>query len=386
VSKEAGPGLAGEVLRFARFLRGHGLRVSPADVPVALQALEAVGLKGRDEMKIVLRACLVRSLPEWIRFEELFETFWERSLGKKAPETSREEEPPAAMEGPPELPKERLWVEPEAEGDKETGMVTALLEGAGYSPWLGVERRDLGRLGPEEIRAARLALARLTAALRLHPSRRRRPARRAGQLDFRKVFRNAVRGGGFPLALAYKAPRPRLKKLVVLADVSGSMDRYASFVLPFLMGLRGIGSRAEVFVFATCLTPVGALVRKADPEDILQRLSERVPDWSGGTRIGVSLRQFNGAFGTRRVTRRTVVVILSDGWDLGAKEVLRKEMAALRGRAHRILWLNPMAADPSAPLAGGMRVALPYVDALLGVDTLERFRAVGRTLAGMMAH
>jgi uncharacterized protein len=162
-------------------------------------------------------------------------------------------------------------------------------------------------------------------------------------------------------------------------DVSGSMDRYARFVMPFIMGLRGVGSRADVYVFSTSLTPITRFVRKLPLDKALDMISEAVPDWSGGTRIGDSLKQFNEHYGQKHLNKRTIAVIMSDGWDLGAKKVLRKEMETMAHKVHAVLWLNPLAGDPEyKPLCKGMQTVLPFVDHLLPADSLQKFEKGGK--------
>ena len=196
-----------------------------------------------------------------------------------------------------------------------------------------------------------------------------------------------MKTGGIPLLLTYRAKKKRLKRLVILADVSGSMDRYARFVMPFILSLRGIGSRAEVFVFSTSLVSVTFIIRHMSMEKAMERISSEVPDWSGGTRIGYSLQQFNLQYSKRFLNKRTVVIILSDGWDLGGKDLLRRAMASLNRRADRVVWLNPLAGDPDfEPVCQGMKTALPYVDYLLPAQSLESLQRVGRLLSRIMIH
>lgn len=174
---------------------------------------------------------------------------------------------------------------------------------------------------------------------------------------------------------------------MILADVSGSMDRYARFLMPFLLGLRGLGPRAEVFVFSTSLSRVTLLIQHLTIEKALERISEEVPDWSGGTRIGYSLHQFNQAYGSQLLNRRSVIVVMSDGWDLGGKELLKREMAAISRQAHCVIWLNPSAGDPDyRPVCQGMRIALPYIDHFLSADSLESLKRVARHLTRVMHH
>jgi uncharacterized protein with von Willebrand factor type A (vWA) domain len=206
-------------------------------------------------------------------------------------------------------------------------------------------------------------------------------------MDFPRIMKKSLKTEGIHMGLFYRQKKKRLKHLVILADVSGSMDKYARFVMPFILGLRGMGSRAEVFVFSTSLTSISFILRHLSIEKALERAAREVPDWSGGTRIGYSLHQFNQGQGQRLLSRRAVVVILSDGWDLGGKEILRREMAILNTKAHCVIWLNPLAGYPEyQPLCQGMKLALPYVDYFLPVDTLESLKKVGTLLSRVMVH
>jgi uncharacterized protein with von Willebrand factor type A (vWA) domain len=195
-----------------------------------------------------------------------------------------------------------------------------------------------------------------------------------------------MKADGVPMELFYRVRRKRLKRLVILADVSGSMDRYAQFVMPFIMGLKGIGSRAEAYVFSTSLTAISPILRKCNVDKVLELIANEVPDWSGGTRIGESLRQFIERYGRRHLNKRTVILIMSDGWDLGARKLLTREMETISNKVHCIIWLNPLAGDPAyRPVCGGMQAALPYVDYFLAAESLRSLKKVGKTLTKVVA-
>lgn len=379
-------GLAGRVVRFAGFLRDRGFRVFQSSVHDALRSLEEISLESRDDFFLTLRANLVVTDLEWVQFRGLFDEFWAHEEGGESrenerPGTEREGEGiPPDEAGVPDSHSRPSAPDSDAE-DREW------LEGVAYSPVSLVERKDLGRFRREDVQVASLALKKMMEPFRVDPSRRSRRGRRSGDMDFPRVMRKSLRTGGIPFNLYYRKKKRRLKRLVILADVSGSMDRYARFVMPFLLGLRGVGSRAEVFVFSTTLTSVTFMIRHLDLEKALERIAMEVPDWSGGTRIGYSLHQFNEAHGGRLLSRRTVVVVLSDGWDLGGKDLLRREMANLSSKAYSVIWLNPLAGDPDyEPLCRGMRNALPYIDHFMPADSLDSLKRVGRLLSRIMVH
>jgi uncharacterized protein len=378
-------GVARKVVRFAAFLRSRGFRIFQSGVQDSLRSLGAIDLLCREDALSALRANLATNDLEWEQFPALFAEFWSQAL-EHATDSAKEEaeEPPGDETGEGESRAENpkiLQTDQAREGAEPTGH-----RGIAYSPVSLVHRKDLGRLEAADMRVAQLALRRLMAPFLLDISRRRKRARGSGALDFARVMKRSLRVEGFPLELFFKQRKKRLRRLVILADVSGSMDRYARFVMPFILGLRRVGSRAELFVFSTVLTRVTALLRHLSLDRILQLVSAEVPDWSGGTRIGHSLHQFNAKHG-RLLGRRTVVVILSDGWDLGGKELLRREMATLSAKTRSVVWLNPLAGEPAyQPLCQGMRIALPFVDFFLPADSMESLQQVGRLLSRLLVH
>jgi uncharacterized protein len=378
-------GLTEQVILFARFLKHHGFKVFSSSVVDALRGLDAGGISARQDFFHILRANFTSTDVEWTLFSDLFEAFW-----RQAPKEEGRKE----GEGTRELPEcmqdallERMNpVEGEEKADRSAKHEKECLEGAFYSPVALLEKKDLSSFDRKDIQIAGLILKHMMFPFRLSDARRFERSRRPGNIHFRLILKKSLKAGGIPFDLYYRRKKKRLKKLVILVDVSGSMDRYARFVMPFIMGLKGVGARADVYVFSTSLTPITRFVRKLPLEKALDMISEAVPDWSGGTRIGDSLRQFNERYGSKHLNKKTIAVIMSDGWDLGAKRVLRDEMAALAHRVHSVLWLNPLARDPDfKPLCKGMQTVLPFVDHLLPADSLSSLRRVGRTLTRVMA-
>jgi len=379
-------GLAGKVIRFAGFLKGRGFRVFQSSVHDALRCLEEISLEKREDFFVSLRSNLTTTDLEWVQFGELFDQFWSRV---------NEEEHPDKDELEPQRERQIENLSDEFLSDDHAELSTAAnnsdknewLEGVAYSPVSMVEKKDLGRFDRGDVQVGRLALKKMMEPFKIDISRRSKGGRKSGNIDFPRVIRKSLKTSGIPFELFFRQKKKRLRRLVIIADVSGSMDRYARFVMPFLLGLRGIGSRAEVFVFSTSLTPITFMVRHLDVEKALERIAMEVSDWSGGTRIGYSLHQFNQVHGERLLNRRTVVILMSDGWDLGGKDLLRREMAHLSNRAYSLIWLNPLAGDPDyEPLCRGMKSALPYIDYFLPADSLQSLKRVGRLLSRIMIH
>ncbi len=234
-----------------------------------------------------------------------------------------------------------------------------------------LRRRDFADCTIEELIALRRLVARLEVTAPQRPSRRRRRHRAGDSLDRRATMRRARRTGGHPLELVRRRPTERRRRVVLIADVSGSMESYSRAYLYLLHGaVRAL--RAETFVFATRLTRLTRVLRSSDPEYALRIAVGDIEDWSGGTRIGEALREFNDGWGRRGVARGAVVVIVSDGWESDDPALLGEQMARLGRLAHRIVWVNPRSkSDRYQPLAGGMAAALPHVDRFTSGHSLQ---------------
>ena len=379
--------LTSEVISFSTFLKDRGFKIFSSNVMDSLRSMEEIDISKREDFFHVLRTNLVTSDLEWELFEGLFEEYWQGIENEEEDEESEipQPQPECGEDTVAELLQE---VQREQdEGGEEDACREEPTEQATYSPVARLERKNLAHFQKADVQIAQLILKNMLSPFRLSVTRRFKGSKRLGDMDFRRVMKKSLKLGGMPLELFYKKKKKRLKRLVIWVDVSGSMDRYARFVTPFIMGLKGVGSKAEMFVFSTSLTPITPFVRRFDLDKALDRISQEVPDWSGGTRIGYSLHQFNQGYAQRLLSKRTVVVILSDGWDLGGKEPLRREMEVLSQKAYCIIWLNPVAGDMEyKPICQGMQTALPYVDYFLAADSLESLKKVGRTLSRVMAH
>jgi len=380
--------LSERIMLFSHFLKQRGFKVFSSNVLDSLRSLEEIDISKKGDFFAILRTNLVTSDMEWKLFEALFEEFWQ---GFENDEEEYQDEESLEQSGDQGESGTEIVAEPLSDKDLMDNdaceNVKAFLESATYSPVTIIEKKDLGQFDTGDIQVAQLILKNLMAPFKTRFTRRFRKSRKAGDIDFRRIIRKSVKAGGMPLELFYRRRKKRLKRLVVLADVSGSMDRYARFVMPFILGLRGIGPKAEIFVFSTSLTPITHTLRRFSFERALDIISNAFPEWSGGTRIGFSLHQFNTKYGDRLINKRTVVVILSDGWDLGGKELLKREIDALSQKAHVLIWLNPLAGDTDyKPICKGMQTALPFVDYFFPADNLQSLKMVGRTLSRVMIH
>ncbi len=253
---------------------------------------------------------------------------------------------------------------------------------ATFSPEERLRQKDFATMTPDELALVRELAARLGFATPPRSSRRRRRSSNGSDLDVRAILRRARRSAGEPLTTLRRRRLKRPRRLVLICDVSGSMERYTRAYLELLMS--GVaGARAEAFVFATRLTRLTRALRGVAPSVALDRAGRAAPDWAGGTRIGEAIKSFNDEHGQRGVARGAVVVVLSDGWDCGDAQLLGREMARLARLASRIVWVNPRKAAPAyEPLAGGMAAALPHVDAFVSGHSLAAFDEVLAAISG----
>jgi len=357
---------------FARVLRAAGLYV-PGGAPASYaEALAAVGLGSEQDVYWAGRATLVRRPEDVEVYDTAFRAFYG---GEGWPEHADEVvETVALAHDDPDAGRP----EPEEKEEEEPEVVRELR----YSANEVLRRKDFARCTPEELTEAQRLMARIRVSGPHRASRRRRPARRIGNWpDLRRTVRESLRTDGEPLRRRWLETGERPRRVVLLCDVSGSMAPYARALLRFLHVAVTGRPRVEAFTIGTRLTRVTRMLSAHDPDAALAAASRAVPDWSGGTRLGDALGEFNARWGVRGFARGALVVVLSDGWDRGDPAVLGEEMARLARVAHRVIWVNPLKATPGyAPLVRGMAAALPYVDEFVEGHSVESLEALARLL------
>ncbi len=370
------PGLVDHLARFAGALRQRGVAVSLSDEADGLAALTLIDLGDREEVRLALRAALKVRPRDAAAFEELFAQLWRAA---QVPAPDRPAAPPNRLPGQGARPGLRLVTEPQGSAAAGSPGSPGSNREPGYSPEAVLRRKPFDQIAAGELQAMEILLARLARRLATRPSRRRVPVSGRGEVDLRRSFRRSLAHGGEMVALARRARPVEEPRLLVLADTSGSMDPHVRFLLTFVLALRRAAPRTEVFAFNTALVRLTPALRTLRPDspgqgagEALERLAARVPDWSGGTRIGECLADFAASYLDQLVDGRTVVLILSDGLDRGDVAPLAEAMRAIRARARRVLWLNPLAGDRRyEPTARAMAAALPHVDRLLPAHDLE---------------
>lgn len=379
----------GNLLRFGRFLRLLGFHISSDQVYDLADGLSYIDLARRDDFYYAARSFCVHDVDKIGLFERAFNLFWSDELeylvefGPASQVASRrvlddslpDSDEPVLRSGtdldiakPPETPQ------PEADLDKRLKTT--------YSPDEVLRQKDISHFNEQEFEQAKKIIHNLVWRIPERPTRRKvRALKRDSYLDLRRTVRNSLDLGGEIVALEWQQRKYKPRPLVVICDISGSMERYSRLFLNFLYALVQGPQRVEVFVFGTRLTRLTPALRRKNIDQAVKQTSQAVLDWSGGTRIGESLRTFNYQWARRVLGRGAVLLMISDGWDRGEISLLDREMARLRRSVSRLIWLNPLLGSADyQPLVRGIQAALPYVDEFLPLHNLDSFEELARTL------
>jgi uncharacterized protein with von Willebrand factor type A (vWA) domain len=366
------------IVEFCRVLRDRHLLVTPAEVIDALRTAQEIDLVDRTEMRLALRTVLTARREDVAVFDVTFEEFWRTRLPEGGDDHFAQRDRDAQADQLNHLQEAR---------DSSDAADTERREGSDApqsSPIEVLVSQDFSAFRPDQLTDIARAMALIARHLALQQSRRYRATHRGELVDLRRTFRRNIKYGGTVIEFARRRRKIRKSRIVLLCDVSRSMERYSAFLLQFIYALQhtALRTRVESFVFSTRLTRVTDYFKAGNIYTALDRIAREVPDWAGGTRIGDSLHTFNRHWALRVVDRRTVVLILSDGLDSGEAPVLGSEMEKIARRAARVIWLNPLLGDAGyRPVARTMRAALPHVRVFASAHNLASLRALGRELA-----
>lgn len=358
-------------------MRAGGAAVGVGDLLAAHRALGAVDAGSRKESFLALRAALCKRHSDL----EVFIAAFDATFGAVA-EPRRE---PVELPEAAKLVVPRVGVPP-APADAGPPPPDEAPVPAAWSEATLLRERDFAELSDAERAAAARLVRRIALAGPVRKSRRTRPARRRGDHpDLRRTIRASLRYAGEPVERHWREPALKPRPVVLVCDVSGSMDPYARMLLQYMQAWVAARRRVEAFVFGTRLTRVTRELGGRDPDAAVARAAGAVSDWSGGTRIGASLAELNREHG-RRIGRGSVTIVLSDGWDRGDPDELAAEMARLGRCSHSLIWLNPLKAHPGyEPLTRGMRAALPYVDHFLAGNSIASLEELAELMEGGLA-
>ena len=390
---DIGAALRMRLAGFVRSLRDSGFKVGLAETNDAMRLLQSPLAHRPHELKGAMRALFSGRHSDWQRFDEIFDAYWfakgikgaikaSGSSPRKGTKTIRDLMDAAGQkqDGMVGDVERKPGSEEDQDGDEET---QARREGASIAENLGqVDFRKIN--DPEAIERAHELAEKLAHSMRVRLTRRDRQKRKGPRLDLRRTIRHSIAHGGTPIDLVRKGPRERQLRLVILLDASGSMSNYTGVFTRFVHGMLDSFREAEAFLFHTRLVHVSSALAERDPARALDRMVLMAQGVGGGTRIGEALAEFNRWHAARVIHSRTCVMILSDGYDTGDPEKLGHEMAALRRRCKRIVWLNPLIGwQGYEPTAGGMAAALPHVDLFAPAHNLDSLAALEPYLANL---
>jgi uncharacterized protein with von Willebrand factor type A (vWA) domain len=361
------------VVTFGRVLREAGLEVGPGRIADALAGLDRVGVGAQADVYWTLRTTLVSRVEDVDSFDRAFAAWFLRA---PSPLTHRDVEP-----SPLRARALQRRMRTDAVGDAADGEEPTEI---GWSEHELLRHKDFAAMTPDEFARAARALAEVATSRPVRRSRRLRPHTRGRQVDLRRLVRRSLACGGDPIEPTFRRRVDVPRKLVVLCDVSGSMEAYTRALLLFLHAVVRSGRGVDVFAFGTRITRLTDELQSRDPERALAAAARRVVDWAGGTRIGASLKTFNDVWGRRALSRGAVVVIVSDGWERQDVTLVAREMQRLQRAAYAVVWVNPLKGSPEyQPLAGGMRAALPYVDRFVAGHNLASLEELASVLVGI---
>lgn len=373
--------LGANVMHFARLLRRAGLPVGPAEVIAAGQALELIELGDRAQARAALRGLMVHRHEHIELFDHAFDLFWrDPNAGQHAAALALLEGSPPPQDQAPQPGARRIaeaMTPPRAQPPKAEDRPPELDAVMTVSEQEQLRSMDFEQMSAEQVGRAKAEIRRLSLPLDLRRTRRLRPDTHGPRIDLAATLRRSLRRGGELTELSRSARVVRPPPLVVLCDISGSMARYAQVLLHFLHAVANDRDRVHVFLFGTRLSNITRQLRFRDPEVAFQMVSHAVPDWSGGTRIGEALQEFNQRWARRVLGQGAVVLLVTDGLDRDGAAGLSENMDRLHRSCRRLIWLNPLLRwDGFQPKSAGIRAMLPHVDEFRTVHSLDSLRGL----------
>jgi uncharacterized protein with von Willebrand factor type A (vWA) domain len=360
---------------FARVLRGAGIDVPLDSVIVFVSALSKVGLENRDDVYWAAYATLIRRHEDSQIFDRAFAIFWDQLIAVDTATYEQQTESVTLLIDSEDANNDDSNAAPVNEDENTITLRFSSIE--------TLREKDFAAYNETELREAEQFMSSLKLAGPPKRSLRLQKTNRKGSRhDIRRTMRAVLQNDGEPIERYWREPSTKLRRLVVLLDISGSMEPYARALLRFMHAAVVGRQRVEAFTLGTRLTRITRELANRDPDRALARTSAQVSDWSGGTRLGECLQSFNDNWGVGSLARGSIFVILSDGWDRGEPQVLAEQMLRLQRVAYRVIWVNPLKVSPGyAPLARGMAAAMPYIDDFVEGHSLEALRELTAVIA-----
>jgi uncharacterized protein with von Willebrand factor type A (vWA) domain len=359
-------------LLFVNMLRRAGIAISTEQSLDFVQALNLIDMSQREQVYYAARTLLISRYEHLRLFDSLFNRFWNKQFIREngqrqtmphAPRHDRLHHRPLLISYMASKAKDE---DPEIDvSDKSSTFSHAEL----------LQQKDFSQLNAEELQAVKRLIEAIRWQFSQRQTRRYIPDKTGAKLQMRRILRSATKHGGVPIQLSYQGRKIKQRPIILLADISGSMEKYSRLVLQFFYSVSQSLKNVECFVFGTRLSRITAQLKLKNIDKAIEQAAHTVVDWSGGTRIGESLHQFNKHWARRVLRRGAIVIIVSDGWERGNSEMLKKEMRVLSLRAYRLIWLNPHSAQIGYQASvGGMAAAMPYIDDFLPIDNFQSLK------------
>jgi uncharacterized protein with von Willebrand factor type A (vWA) domain len=377
------------LLLFGRVLRRLGLDINPGRMMDLVSALDHIEIGKKSDFFYAARALLVHDREDLELFDEAFELFWRKpaeswDLGEWQGLTRRRRQSGPIVTHPPlkEAPQT-------SDSGSTSGQELSVIEVTRtYSDRELLRHKNFAEMNAEESEAVKQMMSHLLWKVSERKTRRHRPGKGHHLIDMRRTLRRSLRSEGEIFNWLYREPKLKSRPLIVIADISGSMERYTRLLLQFIYGMKAaLNQPVEAFVFSTRLTRITRPLQIRDLDLALKNVGSLVNDWAGGTRIGESLKTFNFEWGRRVLGHGAVVLIISDGWDRGDVELLKREMSRLKRNCYSLIWLNPLLGAPDyEPLTRGIQAALPNIDHFLPVHNLASLEDLAIRLADLNQH
>ena len=379
------PPVEGHLLRnmvlFGRLLRALGMEVTPTQMLDWVEGLKYVDLRRRQDVKNAARAIFVNHHDFLSLFDKAFDLFWQAREANELAQLDFSD----FIQQLTRVQRQEILPPPAEGGDGSNGpekeaepVVERIYT---YSAQEVLRQKDFAEMTATEVAEVKYLIQGMDWKLEQRRTRRKMPAAHGAFLDMRRTLRQNMRYGSEPLQLVWRSRRLKRRPLVVISDISGSMERYSRILLKFIYAISNGLEHAEAFVFSTRLTRITHHLKERDIDLALDQASRAIHDWAGGTRIGEALKTFNYDWGRRVLGQGAIVLVISDGWDRGDIDLLAHEMRRLQLSCHRLIWLNPLLGmETYEPLTRGIKAALPHTDDFLPIHNLASLEQLGRLL------
>ncbi len=364
------------VIQFGRFLRGKGFEVGPKEVLDLLQAYQKHVPSSPEDQQELFKAIWVKNRRQYILFDEVYEEYWgelSRAENSKTKESEEDQKKPGQKSNTPSLQALKNWL--------YGGRIEEKEEIAYYSALEMIGKKDFAKFQLDDHKILSEIISVIAQKLANRPSRRFARSNTQKTIDVKNTIRQSMRKGGGIDHLLFKKQQKRKVNIIMLCDVSKSMELYSKFLIEFMYSFQQVVQQLKTFVFSTQLVSLSQILRDGNYDRVLENLSDQVPHWSGGTRIGASLDMFRTKYGDRVLNKDSIVIIVSDGWDTGELNLLENSMRYLHKKSHKLIWLNPLAGNPNySPETKAMQLCLPYIDIFSAIHNVNSLRAVSKLL------